>query len=107
MKKIWKILIGVIVVTLVVYYALFVLYDETVPEVDLSKYGPPGFCEVKGWCGDLVAIDCQSEVDGPYYYVDISNDEIVGECGGFCDRAEGCPTQCPPSQWVECYAAKK
>ena len=40
-----------------------------------------------------------AEVDGPFYYVNKNTKKIVSRCGGFCDRAGGCPNACPPVEW--------
>lgn len=55
-------------------------------------------------CGDLGKLDCGSAVDGPLYYFNLLNEEIISECGGICfasgpDQQEICETMCPPKEW--------
>lgn len=67
--------------------------------IDPAAYGPS--CgEIVGTCNNLVAINCQAEVDGPFYYVNADSGEIIGRCGGECLRPGGCPTPCPPKEWT-------
>jgi hypothetical protein len=54
-------------------------------------------CKLERSCGDLLGIDCQSAVDGPYYYVQRRDLKTVATCGGACRR--GC-TDCPPKAWT-------
>lgn len=55
-------------------------------------------CRHERACGDLIGVDCESAVDGPYYYVRRDSLEIVSRCGGFC-RGNDC-TECPPKGWT-------
>jgi hypothetical protein len=54
-------------------------------------------CRYERACGDLIGVDCESAVDGPYHYVRRDSLEIVSRCGGVCRR--GC-TDCPPEAWT-------
>jgi hypothetical protein len=54
-------------------------------------------CKYERACGELVGIDCDSAVDGPYYYVQRSDLKTVSTCGGAC--RSGC-TDCPPKAWT-------
>ncbi len=54
-------------------------------------------CKLERSCGDLLGVDCQSAVDGPYYYVNRRDLKTVATCGGACRR--GC-TDCPPKAWT-------
>jgi hypothetical protein len=54
-------------------------------------------CRYERACGDLVGVDCDSAVDGPYYYVTRKDLTTVSTCGGTCRR--GC-TDCPPKAWT-------
>ncbi|PCC72838.1 hypothetical protein SAMN02745121_01955 [Nannocystis exedens] len=60
-----------------------------------NKFGER--CRFERACGDLVGVDCESAVDGPYHYVRRDSLEIVSQCGGACRR--GC-TDCPPKAWT-------
>ncbi|HEY0135180.1 MAG TPA: hypothetical protein VGB85_13925 [Nannocystis sp.] len=55
-------------------------------------------CKLERSCGDLLGVDCQSAVDGPYYYVQRRDLKTVATCGGACRRT-GC-TDCPPKAWT-------
>lgn len=57
-------------------------------------------CVLSLVCGDQAGIDCDSAVDGPYYYVDADDGDILGRCGGYCNRTdpEYCD-HCPPDDW--------
>jgi hypothetical protein len=63
-----------------------------------------GHCKVHATCGDLVGVDCDSYVDGPYYYVEKSTGRIVEYCGGACmmGPSEDSPfcRHCPPLGWT-------
>lgn len=56
-------------------------------------------CNIAATCGNLVGVNCQSEVDGPYYYAEKDTGKIVSYCGGYCLSPEGC-NNCPPGEWV-------
>jgi hypothetical protein len=67
------------------------------PELDAKikqRFGER--CRHERSCGELLGIDCQSAVDGPYYYTqrDLT---VVSTCGGACRL--GC-TDCPPKAWT-------
>jgi hypothetical protein len=53
-------------------------------------------CKLERTCGPLYGIDCQSAVDGPYYYVRVRSDGFheITVCGGAC--MGGRCTNCPP-----------
>ena len=55
-------------------------------------------CRLERTCGDLLGIDCDAAVDGPYYYVRRESLEIVSRCGGYC--MSGTCTDCPPKAWT-------
>ncbi|MCB9704290.1 MAG: hypothetical protein H6711_20550 [Myxococcales bacterium] len=55
-------------------------------------------CRYERSCGDLVGIDCNAAVDGPYYYARRDTLEIVARCGGAC--MGGQCTNCPPAEWT-------
>ncbi len=55
-------------------------------------------CTLARSCGDLLGIDCQSAVDGPYYYAQRTDLKTVATCGGAC-RGRPCP-DCPPKAWT-------
>lgn len=54
-------------------------------------------CRYERSCNDMIGVDCDAAVDGPYYYVRRDNLEIVSRCGGYCMK--GC-TDCPPKAWT-------
>lgn len=71
----------------------------------VERLGPDAHCSAPAFCGDLVAVDCGSEVDGPLYYFDNRSGAPLMTCGGACDmpesmRREGQCTACPPPQWL-------
>jgi hypothetical protein len=70
--------------------------------VDLSAL--PDNCRVDKTCGNLVGVDCHSEVDGPYYYVEERTGRVVETCGGACMGGpkpdQGLCVQCPPQEWT-------
>jgi hypothetical protein len=61
-------------------------------------------CEFDARCGDLVGVNCRSEVDGPYYYVEGLTGRIVATCGGACmlgpQPERGLCVECPPKEWT-------
>jgi hypothetical protein len=61
-----------------------------------KKFG--GRCRLERSCGELLGIDCNAAVDGPYFYAQKSDLKIVSTCGGAC-MSGGC-TQCPPAEWT-------
>ena len=54
-------------------------------------------CGLERMCGDRWGVDCQTSVDGPYYYVDPETLEVIATCGGTC-WVEECE-DCPPEAW--------
>lgn len=74
-------------------------------EPALETLGPN--CELESECGDFAYVDCDSETDGPAYYVEKETLRIIMRCGGACDipsneNKEGYCSECPPQQWKEC-----
>lgn len=56
-------------------------------------------CRFERACGpELIGVDCDAAVDGPYYYVRRGSLEVVSRCGGFC--MSGTCTDCPPKGWT-------
>lgn len=61
-------------------------------------------CDIPYQCGDIVAFDCGSMVDGPKNYYNNVTGEIVMLCGGACQTYD--PTNpirckvCPPDEWI-------
>jgi hypothetical protein len=70
--------------------------------IDLSAL--PEKCEVDKTCGNLVGVNCQSEVDGPYYYVEQDTNRVIETCGGACKGGpkpdQGLCVECPPREWT-------
>jgi hypothetical protein len=54
-------------------------------------------CRYERACGDMIGVDCESAVDGPYHYVRRDTLAVVSTCGGTCRL--GC-TDCPPKAWT-------
>jgi hypothetical protein len=80
------------------------IFNEPTSTVDIvpKKYGLT--CTLDKSCGDIVGIDCNAAVDGPYYYVNKVSGDIISKCGGFCltsdpEQLEICRTMCPPPAW--------
>ena len=66
--------------------------------INPKAYGP--LCgEISGICNGIVAINCQAEVDGPFYYVDGRTGDIISTCGGEC-LFGSCEGMCPPPAWT-------
>ncbi|MDC0716911.1 hypothetical protein [Nannocystis bainbridge] len=55
-------------------------------------------CRYERACGELLGVDCDSAVDGPYHYVRRDSLELVSRCGGAC--MGGACTDCPPKAWT-------
>jgi hypothetical protein len=71
----------------------------------LETLGPN--CEIEETCGELAYVDCDSEVDGPAYYVEEETLRIIMRCGGACmipsnEVKPGYCSECPPQQWKDC-----
>jgi hypothetical protein len=62
----------------------------------IEKFG--GECRVERTCGQLLGVDCESALDGPYYFVEKSDLKVISICGGYCMGRE-C-TGCPPREWT-------
>ncbi|MBI5390690.1 hypothetical protein HZB02_04320 [Candidatus Woesearchaeota archaeon] len=57
-------------------------------------------CAEPKFCSNLVMVDCGAEVDGPAYYLNKKNGELISACGGVCWGPQGCNTTlCPPKEW--------
>jgi hypothetical protein len=85
------------------------LAPEAPPEVEAPAKASPELtariqrdfgerCRYERSCGELVGVDCDSAVDGPYYYVHRETLAVVSTCGGAC--MSGSCTNCPPSVWT-------
>lgn len=61
-------------------------------------------CGTPYQCGDMVAFDCQSQLDGPKNYYNNVTGLIVMRCGGACVVPNPSdPTRCkacPPNEWI-------
>jgi hypothetical protein len=62
-----------------------------------------GYCDEPKFCNSLVRVNCDAHRDGPQYYLNKDNGEIV-DCGGdlWCpngDQIEACKRVCPPRGW--------
>jgi hypothetical protein len=70
----------------------------------LNLLALPEECEVDRRCAGLVGVNCRSEVDGPYYYVEGLTGRIVATCGGACmlgpQPEQGLCVECPPKEWT-------
>jgi hypothetical protein len=64
----------------------------------------PG-CSAPVICKDLAYVNCNSEADGPSYYLERGTGKQISTCGGACwlgqdpAQAEMCRTLCPPPAW--------
>jgi len=101
-RKLFTIVLGVAGLSLGLYILLqyFLPVSLITSGINAKKYGRA--CEYSGQCGDIVAINCRAEVDGPFYYVNKNSGEIIEYCGGYC--MGGDPTgkyckNCPPKDW--------
>ena len=103
MKRKFLIITAIIfLVSVVIYLGLqfFSPVSQIALGINAKKYGRE--CEYAGKCGNIVAINCRAEVDGPFYYVDKSSGKILEYCGGYCEVDD--PTgkycqNCPPEEW--------
>ena len=72
--------------------------SSTIRKINPKNYGVS--CEIDDECGDLVAVNCLMEKEGPYYYVNVLTGETAGYCGELCDNG-GCDlSECPPPEWT-------
>jgi hypothetical protein len=94
MKPLMIILLAIICIGLGYYYFLT---PKSAHGIDPKKYG--NGCRLAGVCGELTAVDCGAAVDGPLYYVNNYDGEIVGKCGGYC-MGQNCEGKCPPPEWT-------
>ena len=66
------------------------------PEIKMA------YCEIVGYCGDVAAVDCGAERDGPLFYVNKYSGKILEYCGGYCmggpKEGKYC-INCPPNGW--------
>jgi len=90
-RKRWLIL-SIIIITMFSIIFYFYKNPTSVP----FKYGVN--CRIESYCNNLVGIDCNAAVDGPYYYVNKESGDIVARCGGYC-MGQDC-TNCPPKEWT-------
>ncbi len=97
MKKREKIILIILIVFLI--FVVIFLNINTTKVINPKDYGSN--CELVSRCNDIVSIDCGSNVDGPFYYVNSSNGEILEYCGRYCmtDSEEHCQN-CPPREWI-------
>jgi len=63
-------------------------------------------CKYIETCGELVKMDCNSALDGPIYYFDNTQGNILMICGGACmrpnpDEPLSC-NECPLQSWLQC-----
>lgn len=78
------------------------------PDEDPTKYerlamqqSEGSHCVEADSCGDLLAVYCDPETDGPIVYFDRTTDEVVATCGGACQIPENnCAETCPPAGWT-------
>ncbi len=75
----------------------------------LAKKSPS--CKYIEVCGELVKMDCNSALDGPIYYFNNIDGEILMICGGACmipnpDEPLSCK-ECPLQAWQQCKIKKK
>jgi hypothetical protein len=65
-------------------------------------------CVIIERCQQFLQIDCQSELDGPEYFVDNQDGVLLMRCGGRClikDPNDPLDCRaCPPPAWQHCRA---
>lgn len=102
MVKNKKLLITFIIIGILIIFAIIGYFLSSSMQKEKEGYlnlkQLPVNCSIQKTCGELVGIDCMSEVDGPYYYVEKSTGRIISSCGGICDTPNGC-SNCPPKEW--------
>ncbi|HYO55601.1 hypothetical protein [Archangium sp.] len=78
--------------------------EEEYPRTHFNLSALPEGCERDRACGGLVGVDCDSAVDGPYYYVEERTGRVVETCGGACMGGpkpdQGICVECPPREWT-------
>ena len=79
--------------------------DEKVfEEINIPKSKYSKLCDLPKQCGSILAINCGSEVDGPFFYVSTGG-EMLMICGGACDapleNSDISCKSCPYEGW-EC-----
>jgi hypothetical protein len=76
-------------------------YAEHIDDVQAGLAS--GWCQVEKTCGALSYVNCNSEADGPSYYVDFGREQVLELCGGSCGIGPGVGgscMQCPPPEWT-------
>ena len=102
MKRNFLIILGITTLLLSLYILsqYFSPVSQLTSGVNVKKFGR--VCEYAGECGNIVAVNCRAEVDGPFLYVDKETEEVIEYCGGHCmtDDPTGKYCQnCPPKDW--------
>ena len=74
---------------------------------DINKFVMEKYpnCDEPKFCNELVKVNCNSEADGPLYYLNKTNGNQISICGGACwhpqnEQVEVCKTLCPPKEWT-------
>ena len=98
MKKLGKKIGLLILIPVVLGISLYIYKNLTTEYLDLNNLSEESHCHIERTCGELVGVDCDSAIDGPYYYVNSKSNAIVGYCGGYC--MGGDCTNCPPKEWT-------
>ncbi len=87
----------IVIVTSIITIIIVVLYLFRFTSIDAKKYGQN--CRIEKVCFNLIGVDCGSSTDGPYYYIDRRNEEIISSCGGE-RRISNIQQKCPPEEWM-------
>lgn len=104
--KTLKLLILVVAIIVLLAVISFLVLNKSNSAFDINKFIMEnyGYCDEPKFCNNLVMVDCNSEVDGPLYYLNKINGEQISVCGGACrgpigEQIEVCRTLCPPEEW--------
>lgn len=92
-KNLVIIIIGIVIT--IVGIGFYFWDKSNVTILGAKKYGLN--CKIERTCGNLVGIDCDAAVDGPYYYINKKTGKIISRCGGYC-MGNKC-VNCPPKEW--------
>ncbi len=99
--------VWIIVIIAMLAVISFLLINKSNSEFDINKFVREnyGYCDAPKFCNNLAMVDCDSEVDGPRYYLNKINGQQISVCGGACrgaigEQIEVCRTLCPPQEWT-------
>ncbi|NTV31459.1 hypothetical protein HGA91_05795 [candidate division WWE3 bacterium] len=96
------ILISAVVLLIFGSFTAAFFSQRTKPDTLINPKTFGSQCKLIAVCNNIAEINCQSELDGPLYYVDAQDGTILEYCGGSCmggPRGPYCQ-HCPPVNWT-------